>query len=86
MRSVSAAVAAASPAVKPFPGAYLKDDVDPVLRNAGILRMECRDFARKCGLGLAAEHAGLCCYSIERHRMDPRNKAAETNIDAAIDG
>jgi hypothetical protein len=48
--------------------------------------MERRHFAGEFGLGLAVEHAGLRYDRIEGHRMDSRDKTAETNISSAIDG
>jgi hypothetical protein len=48
----------------------LKDYVDPVFRNPGILRMQRRQFAGEFGLGLATQYAGLRHDSVKRHRID----------------
>src|SRR4029077_3541101 len=44
---------------------------DPVLWNAGILRMKCGQFGGEFGLGLAAQHASLRSYRVKRHRLIP---------------
>jgi hypothetical protein len=45
----------------------VENNMHPVFRDSGILRMQRCQLGGELGLGVIAQRAGLCCNGVERH-------------------